>query len=207
LQLAQDASVGIAPESTQDSLGAPGPYHPAEAQASPATDPAGPLARHVGTLVHRYLEWMARDGLAQWPLSRLQALEVSMTRWFSAQGHPGDEAENGARQTLHHLRQTLASEDGRWVLAAHEQAACELPLTTLRDGTATAHVVDRTFVVNGVRWIIDYKTAAGAGPGGALSETQQTSYRAQLERYRQLFPGQPVQGGVFLTDPGRLVVL
>jgi ATP-dependent exoDNAse (exonuclease V) beta subunit len=46
--------------------------------------------------------------------------------------------------------------------------------------------LDRTFVDNGIRWIIDYKTSSHEG--GKLEEflsNEADRYRDQLQRYRQ----------------------
>jgi len=51
-------------------------------------------------------------------------------------------------------------------------------------------VVDRTFVADGVRWIVDYKSGyhAGAALEGFLVQEAER-YREQLSGYRRLFEG------------------
>jgi ATP-dependent exoDNAse (exonuclease V) beta subunit len=95
------------------------------------------------------------------------------------------------------LQITRLSTAGQWLLQAHDQAASEWAVS---DPNAT-HVIDRTFVADGIRWIVDYKTTRN---------TQATAedHRAQLERYRDCF-GQthPIQLAVFFTDRGELALL
>ncbi|AGX88308.1 UvrD-helicase domain-containing protein [Candidatus Symbiobacter mobilis] len=195
-----------------------GDSDPEPTSTAPSGQSADPLPADIGTLVHRYLEAMARDGLQGWTGARLQRLEPAMRRWLLARGHPQAQADDAARQTLAHLRTTLQSEMGRWILQRHEEDACELPISTLAgpDDTAQrgydAHVVDRTFVDNGVRWIVDYKTTRAMGEGGAtqpeatLPPEALEQYREQLLRYRSLFDAeQPVRMGVFWTTVGRWV--
>ena len=64
-------------------------------------------------------------------------------------------------------------------------------------------MVDRTFVEDGARWIIDYKTAQPEADLAAHAER----YRPQLERYAGLFgdEGRPIRTGVFYTAVGRLI--
>jgi len=47
-------------------------------------------------------------------------------------------------------------------------------------------VLDRTFIDNGTRWIIDYKTSSHGGGGlESFLENEAQRYRDQLQRYRK----------------------
>ena len=77
----------------------------------------------------------------------------------------------------------------------------------LDDGQVKRWIIDRTFVVQGERWIIDYKTdrlATGQSPQ-QLAE----SYREQLENYARLFAHQslPIRMGVLLLSVPEFVEL
>jgi ATP-dependent exoDNAse (exonuclease V) beta subunit len=197
-----------------------------EAAAAPEAAPVaaieeegGRLSSDVGTLVHAYLEMIARDGPDAWPLERIEGLREAMALWFAQQGHGDEEAAEGARRARAALNATLASEQGRWVLAAREGAAAELAVTMAEAGAdggrISTQVVDRTFVEGGVRWIIDYKTAEAAeklGAGEAAREAlaaHAERYRPQLQRYARLFAGEGLQVrlGIFYAAAGRLVEL
>ncbi len=163
------------------------------------------LDADVGTLVHAYLELVARDGVDAWPLERLQPLRPAMLAWFAQRGHPAPERERGVARALGALAATLASDDGRWVLARREEAASELALARADAGGISTHIVDRTFVDGGVRWIVDYKTARVAD--GSDLAVHAERYRPQLERYAGLFrdEGLPVRAAIFYTATARLV--
>lgn len=166
---------------------------------------AATLEAHCGTLAHLYLELIAQDGLAQWPLARLGEVKSAMQAWLGAQGHQAREAESGAKRVAAALAATLASTDGQWVLRDRPGAASELVITAF-DGLRTmTHVVDRTFVEEGARWVIDYKSARLQ----AHLPQQQARYRPQLARYAALFreEGLPIKMAVFLIASGRLCVL
>jgi len=63
-----------------------------------------------------------------------------------------------------------------------------------------ARTVDRTFVDNGVRWIIDFKTSAHEGGSlRAFLDEQQRRYRDQMERYARILAplGEPVRLGLY----------
>ena len=71
-------------------------------------------------------------------------------------------------------------------------------------------MIDRTFIENGERWIIDYKTVRFE-PDAPESELKARAeiYRQQLERYAALFDGKglPIRKAVFFIAHGRLVEL
>ena len=89
-------------------------------------------------------------------------------------------------RTRQALSRAIDSEDGRWILGRHDEEACEYAVTAILDGRPVNLVLDRTFVDNGTRWIIDYKTSVHAGGGlEDFLESEADRYRPQLERYRE----------------------
>jgi len=186
----------------------------AEAIAEPDQDESAisPDAA-TGTLVHRYLEMIANDGLAQWPVERCAALQPACEAWLRSQGLAHQAAMEGAQRALRALDTVLRSDTGRWILGEHGQAHAEKRLTSrLQDGSGQAnHIVDRTFVAGGERWIIDYKTVrcTDADPRAFLERHAEQHYRAQLERYAALFAdgGLRVRTALFYVLQGELVEL
>ncbi len=86
------------------------------------------------------------------------------------------------------MRGVLADARGRWLFdPAHAEAASEWALAGIDDGAIVHVTLDRTFVADGVRWIVDFKT--GRHEGGdptAFLDREQERYRAQLERYARI---------------------
>jgi ATP-dependent helicase/nuclease subunit A len=173
------------------------------------------LEASVGTLVHRCLELLAKNGLkkgagapgtkSHWGIA-VASLQPAYRRWLRGQGHSEAEAENGAAEVVAALETTLASEAGRWLLADHPQAGAEQAWSS-RDGDAVVnHVIDRIFVADGYRWIIDYKTVRL--PDAELAQ-RAASYRPQLERYASLFAADPLplRLAIYFPLQGRLVEL
>ena len=70
------------------------------------------------------------------------------------------------------------------MLEPHDEARSELRLT-LRAGSTLEHIrLDRTFVAEGKRWIVDFKTSEHEGGGlGEFLESEVARYAPQLERY------------------------
>jgi ATP-dependent helicase/nuclease subunit A len=164
------------------------------------------LEASVGTLVHRCLELIARQGLAQWPAARVGTLGVAWQRWLQAQGHATEEAAAGALQAVAALQTTLACEAGRWVLAEHPEAGAEQAWSSLGEAGAVNHVIDRVFVADGCRWIVDYKTVHL--PESELAARAE-SYRPQLARYAALFRDDPlpIRLAIYFPVQGRLLEL
>jgi ATP-dependent exoDNAse (exonuclease V) beta subunit len=145
---------------------------------------AGHAAVHVGTVVHRYLQRIAERGVEHWSERRIPELKPAVTRELELLGVETAELGSAADRVVAALSRALADEQGRWVLGAHDDARSELKLT-LRSSLTLEHVrLDRTFVADGRRWIVDFKTSEHEG--GALSEfldSEVARYAPQLERY------------------------
>jgi ATP-dependent helicase/nuclease subunit A len=170
----------------------------------------GSLEASCGTLSHLYMELIAREGETQWQMERLQRLQPAMQSWLQRQGHSAQEAAQGAASVARNLVRTLDSEAGRWVLRSREGGQSEFALATADEHKIATHVMDRTFIEDGQRWIVDYKSAwlGEAADTAALSAFAE-QYRAQLERYAGLFveEGVPVRKAVFFLAHGQLVEL
>jgi ATP-dependent exoDNAse (exonuclease V) beta subunit len=172
---------------------------------------ANPMAENltieadIGTLAHRYMEIIAQQGLQAWPVTRIATLKSAMQHWLGQQGYADSVAITASLQVAQLLNTTLSSIDGQWVLKSRDSAAAELAFTSQMGDTVKKHIVDRTFVEDGVRWVIDYKTAVVEGDLSAAAE----SYREQLQAYAALFSAQglPVKCAILFMHVGALVVL
>jgi len=89
-----------------------------------------------------------------------------------------------ARATIA-IENCLASKQGKWILKNHEDARCEYAITAVLDNQPRNMVLDRTFIEDGTRWIIDYKTSShGGGDLEGFLKNEATRYREQLQRYK-----------------------
>ena len=173
---------------------------------------AGENARLAGELVHRVLQHIAETGLERWTGAGGFAAQADWChRQLREAGVSGRAAEPVVARVAQAVARCTASQDGRWILAPHAEAGCEVPLTALIDGRPCHLVLDRTFVVDGIRWIIDYKTSTHAG--GDLEgflESEKTRYRGQLERYRAalaLSEDRPIRTALYFPLLDRLVAV
>ncbi len=161
--------------------------------------------KDCGTLAHAYMELLANSkGLAS---SAVAAWHQPMQRWLMRLGHNESAAKQGADIVMTALQTTLASQAGQWVLQAHDQAASELSLMQAAEGGAKNHVIDRTFIEQDRRWIIDYKL--GLADEAETSAAAAEAHRPQLARYASLFTdaGLPIKTAVLFLSTGRLVEL
>ncbi len=153
----------------------------------PETEPRpARLARHSGTVLHsqlqrltdeRRLSWNADWAAGQRPFWALQLRQL---------GWHGKELENGLEKIELGLHNTLSDPEGRWVInPEHQDSRCEWALRH-RDGKGViASIIDRSFIDQGVRWIIDYKSSRPeAGQSlEAFLQQEMTVYLPQLARY------------------------
>ncbi len=152
---------------------------------------ASETAKHIGTVVHRWLQTMAEEGLDHWTADRIAGLRGVFDRDLAALGVPESARAAALPRVVDALGTSLTDERARWILSAHREAQNELRLTTVLDGNVQHIAIDRTFVDDaGTRWIIDYKTGIreGAGREGFL-DNEQLRYREQLDRYAAAMAG------------------
>lgn len=155
--------------------------------------PATEEGRHIGNVIHQYLDAIAREGLEAWPLERLEKKVPLWRVKLGQSGIPVSRLTNAVERVLLALQQTLQSTRGRWVLAQRCQAECELALSGTIEGQLVHAVIDRTFVdEQGIRWIIDYKTGLPNNRGGnrdrgVFLKDEAERYRGQIEMYQRLF--------------------
>ncbi|HTO48888.1 MAG TPA: UvrD-helicase domain-containing protein [Burkholderiales bacterium] len=151
----------------------------------------GETARHVGSVVHRWLQHLADDRLEGWDEARVERLRSSVRSELAVRGVRAVELDGATRRALSALRAAIADPRGRWVLGPHPYAATEHRLTAVVDGAVQRLVIDRLFDMGpGERWIVDYKTSTheGADPEGFLDQ-ERARYAAQLERYAKALGG------------------
>lgn len=164
----------------------------------------GDAGRHIGTVVHYWLERIALDGLANWPRERLNQIELPIRRQLIALGVAGTRLPDSIEKIRRALQAVLASRRGRWLLSAHLEAASEYPLTGMLDGEMVHAVLDRTFVDGeGTRWVVDYKTGLPFKneDHAVFYQREKECYREQLARYAALFrrlePEKPVRTALY----------
>ena len=148
------------------------------------------MARHVGTVVHRWLQRIAGDEMRGWNVKRIQAMRELFKQNLLMDGMAGDreEMERAIDRIIHALTNTMNDQRGQWVLGVQADAQNELRVSGVIAGKVMNCVIDRTFCDDdGIRWIIDYKTSSHEGSDAEeFLDREQIRYRSQLEQYATL---------------------
>ncbi len=154
-------------------------------------DWASHWARHIGSIVHRWLQQIAEDGVEHWDAARVKSIEPVLRHALRCVGVAREHQSEATRRVTDTLCAALMDSDGRWLLSAHTEAENEYPITTIDPDANLFHnnIIDRTFICeDGIRWIIDYKTGAHQGADiDAFINSEAERYQLQLARYRDAF--------------------
>lgn len=179
----------------------------AAGERGPPFDWAQATAAAIGTVAHRLFGQMAQEGLAAWDAQRVDGARARVLAELAGEGVDAAACAAAADVVQDAVRRTCADARGRWLFAAgHLDARSEWALAGVEEGRVAHVTLDRTFIADGVRWIVDFKTGRheGADPAQFL-DRERERYRAQLERYarfvRALAPGDPVPIRLALYHP------
>jgi ATP-dependent helicase/nuclease subunit A len=145
----------------------------------------GETARHVGSVVHRWLQRIADDGFSGWNEKRVASLRKIFGEELAARGLAGDELEAAAGRVASALVHAVTDARGRWLLGPQPDSHNERRITAVVDGERMNLVIDRMFRDDsGKLWIVDYKTSSHEGADvEAFLDRERIRYEAQLVRY------------------------
>ncbi len=146
------------------------------------------IERSSGTLLHRILRRVSLDGIDNWNKEKISSLQNHWRAQLFQDGLSAENADTVLRKTNDCLLKLLASEQARWILDnTHEDSQCELKIH--HGQRPRMNVVDRTFIDDKTRWIIDYKSSIPTS-GETMEDflaRQQSLYASQLTGYAELF--------------------
>jgi len=150
---------------------------------------AGESARHVGTVVHRWLQRIADDAMKGWDAKRVDALRAMFTRELERRGIPRPQVSAAAELVSSALKNSLSDDRGRWLLGPHPEAHTEHRLRMRGKDGLRNYVIDRLFRdAAGDRWIVDLKTSRHEGGGlEKFLDEQRARYEPQLNTYAAAF--------------------
>jgi hypothetical protein len=155
-----------------------------------AFDWAHATAAAIGSIAHRLFAQIASEGLAAWALypDRIAGERGRIVAELAGEGVPPAEREDAARYVAAAVTRTLADARGRWLFdPAHGEAQSEWALAGLDSDTLRHISIDRTFIADGVRWIVDFKTGRHEGSDkDAFLDREADRYRDQLDGYARI---------------------
>ena len=160
--------------------------HKKKAQAADLLDQR---ARHLGTVLHRTLKQIGQEGIDSWPQKRRAGLT---SFWISSLKQMGIMVSTSELASLSAAIENMLNDPkGRWILDNHIENQCEQELSYFDADSQTVKtsIIDRTFVENQTRWIIDYKYSRPNDDETEqqFSQRQTEAYQGQLKHYAQLY--------------------
>lgn len=146
-----------------------------------------PFKRLVGTVIHE----------------RIASPNIDLTCRLKQLGIPKKELSKAL--DMIHIAMLNMEHDPRaqWILNPnHDCARSEYPITAIIDGKIRHLIIDRTFVENDIRWIIDYKTSIPEyhDSKAHFLEREKEVYKIQLETYAKAFASldkHPIKVGLY----------
>ena len=152
---------------------------------------AGETARHVGSVVHRWLQRIADEEMKGWSRARVEKMRGRFRDELTRHGVHEQELDAASERVGRALINSLDDSRGKWLLGAQREARNEYRLTAVVEGERYDLIVDRTFAdSDGKRWIVDYKTSTHEGADiDAFLDRERERYARQLERYARALGG------------------
>jgi ATP-dependent exoDNAse (exonuclease V) beta subunit len=162
----------------------------------------GDLLPRVGVVAHSFLQRIAQDGPDQWSAERVRSARRAISAALLGAGVVRGDLEQGIARVSLALTNTLQDARGRWVLSPHPEHGCEFAVSAEIEGRLEHVRVDRTFIEDGTRWLIDYKiTERQGGDPQRFVEMQVEKYRPDMQRYARVlsaFDPRPVRCALYL---------
>jgi hypothetical protein len=159
----------------------------------------GEAARHAGSVVHRWLQRIADDGMKGWTRERVTALRPAVRHALVARGLSESDVDAYAARVIEALAGSLEDPRGRWILGPRRDARTEHRISALVNGERRMLVIDRMFTDDdGRRWIVDYKTSRHEGAGlDTFLDRELERYTPQLKGYSEAFAGEDLSLGLY----------
>lgn len=136
-------------------------------------------ARLVGIITHELLQWICDHhptNVADIPWEL--ALHQLKTLGFDEVA-----TQNAQSQLKHQITQFFHDPIGQWISKEHIHESNEYELLVHEHNELSTKIIDRTFIENGTRWIIDFKT-------GLADQSAEVHHRQQVNNYAHLFANQ-----------------
>lgn len=162
--------------------------------AKPIFLPSSSNARQIGIVAHELLQWICNNHP-----SAIDELPWSFVlNQFKCLGFKEDEQKD-AYETLHRqINHLFNNPIGQWLSKAHAEERNEYELLINEQGIASTRIIDRTFIDQGLRWIIDFKT-------GSDNENAQIQHYQQVTDYAKLLAyssSEPIRCGLYYLANG-----
>ncbi|KTD37681.1 UvrD/REP helicase [Legionella nautarum] len=155
------------------------------------------IARQLGIVAHELLQWICNHHP-----SDIEELPWEMVvKQFKSLGFTQVEQEEAFNELRRQITHLFSDPTGQWLSKAQQEERNEYELLVNEQGLVSTKIIDRTFIDNGIRWIIDFKT-------GNESDITQRQHHQQLTHYAQLlasYSTEPIHCGLYYLSTGHWV--
>ncbi|MCD6039914.1 MAG: addA [Gammaproteobacteria bacterium] len=158
--------------------------------------------KFMGTFLHKILQQLSLHGRGWWENASIENKTQYCKTHLMQLGVPREALSIAVENIFMAIKNILSDPHGQWIIKPHLQAKNEWPLTGLIENEVKSLAIDRTFVDEmGIRWIIDYKTAALQDENRELFlDKAQSKYASQLTAYAkaiQKIDQRPIKLGLY----------
>ncbi len=147
------------------------------------------LARHTGTVIHRYLQGFADNGMDRWSPELIDKQTPRIRRQLSSLGVIHSELETGTEKVIRVLKNCIKSSGLQQLLSTnHRFAKNEYALTLKNSLGHQTLIMDRVFTDHqGCSWIIDYKTSEPSEEQSRddFFKQESSNYLEKMKLYQQ----------------------
>ena len=158
----------------------------------------------LGECLHQTLQSMGKIPPSQWTESWLDAQDITWQKQLAQFGLT--DIENLCNRMHGIIKKTMSDPVAQWILRSdHTQAESEYALNHWNGDFTETLVLDRTFIHEGVRWIIDFKSSPvdAVVDKNEFARQAQSKHQEQLHRYAnalRAIEALPIQCGLYFPD-------
>lgn len=145
------------------------------------TDAKTEALRHIGIVTHLLLQQLAEQALlpVTSPYSKQQINGLLLQAGVST-----NLVDDAASQVASAINNTLSDSTGRWILGQHQDAHSEWSISHNDNDQIKHLIIDRSFIADGIRWIIDFKTSVAHDRDEiSFLQHEKQQYQSQLQTY------------------------
>ncbi len=164
------------------------------------------VEKKIGDIIHDSLRLLVEENIDVLTTHNAKRYEHFWQTELKHLCSNSEEMQFATSKIKNNIKSSLNHAKADWIFDSnHQDSACELPISDYRRQWRKELVVDRTFIENNIRWIIDYKSTSPRANQNLndFLEEQELLYTAQLQRYAELFQAmddKPVKTALFFTS-------
>ena len=135
-------------------------------------------AQNLGDALHALCEKIPLHGL----YFNYEPIIVFIAHRFQTMLEPKKNIIEMLRQALNTMQN---DKKAQWIFTAHENAHSEWVIVEKKNFEVKKHIIDRSFIDQNARWIIDFKSTSPSQNQSTIHflENQKNQYQKQLQRY------------------------